>query len=170
MKKILRNSLVFIAAITLFSSFTLLHEFFISITSIDFNHKSNKLEFSCQFTAHDVEEAILNIHDIDLNLGEPNEYEKADSLLFLYIQSNFEVNSKEEISYNYVGKEVNLDETLWVYIESEEIIKPTELVITNTFLIDDFDSQSNITHVNFGKRQQTFSFNRISKTHTYKVK
>jgi hypothetical protein len=147
----------------------MLHDFYISITSVDYNQKSHKLEITSQFTTHDIEKAILSIHDIDLNLGEPNEYEKSDSLLFDYIVSNLKLNTTITLGYSYVGKEVNLDETLWVYIETSEIEIPKKLEVKNTFLIDDFDLQSNITHVNFGKKQQTFSFNRISKTHTYKV-
>lgn len=170
MKKNRRNSLVFLATIVLLSSFTLLHDFYISITSVDYNQDSHKLEITCQFTTHDIEKAILSLHNIDLNLGEPNEHEKADSLLFSYIVSNFKLNTTSTLVYNYVGREVNLDETLWVYIESPEIEKPNQLEVENTFLIDYFDLQSNITHVNFGKKQHTFSFNRMSKTHTFKVK
>ena len=169
MKKNVRNSLVFFTAIALLFSFTFVHDFFISITSVDYNNNSQKLEISCQFTAHDIEKAILETDGIDLNLGEPNEHEQADGILFKYITSNFKLSSNTSIEYSYIGKEVNLDETLWVYIESTKVDKPENLEVENTFLIDEFDSQSNITHVNFGKKQQTFSFNRLSKTHTYKV-
>ncbi|MFB0997547.1 MAG: hypothetical protein QMC28_02445, partial [Flavobacteriales bacterium] len=88
MKKNGRISLVFLAAIVLLSSFTLLHDFYISITSVDYNQESNKLEITCQFTTHDMEKAILSLHNIDLNFGEPNEHEKADSLLFDYMVSH----------------------------------------------------------------------------------
>lgn len=170
MKKNGRISLVFLAAIVLLSSFTLLHDFYISITSVDYNQESNKLEITCQFTTHDMEKAILSLHNIDLNFGEPNEHEKADSLLFDYMVSHFKINTTSTLDFSFVGKEVNLDEMLWVYIESSELEKPKLLEVENTFLIDDFEAQSNITHVNFGKKKHTFSFNRISKTHTYKVK
>ena len=158
------------ATLLLLSSFTLVHDFFISITSLDYNSESKKLEITCQFTAHDIEKAMVSLHDIDLNLGESNEYEKADSLLFSYFLSSFKLNDNATAQYNFVGKEVNLDETLWLYIETSEMEKPTQLTVENTFLIDEFEAQSNITHLNFGTKQQTFSFNRISKIHTYTVK
>jgi len=168
-KTSIKYSLTIVLTILLFS-FSNLHDFFISITSIDYNNDSNKLEVSCQFTTHDIEKAIISAHKIDLNLCEPNEYPKADSVLFEYIKSNFNLRSIATISYNFVGKEVNLDETLWVYIESSKVSKPDKLEIENTFLVDDFESQSNITHVNFGKKQQSFSFNRLHKVNTYTVK
>ncbi|MEN9002192.1 MAG: DUF6702 family protein, partial [Flavobacteriales bacterium] len=160
----------FISAFALLYSFSLVHEFYISITSLDYNQESQKLEISCQFTAHDMEQAILTLHDIDLNLGEPNEHEKADSYLYSYIVSNLKLTASSEIKYSYIGKEVSLDETLWIYIESSKLDKPTELQVENTFLIDEFESQANITHVNFGTRQQTFSFNRLNKINTYTIK
>lgn len=170
MKKSFIKSLVTLVSIVLLMSFSGLHDFYISITSIDYNTEASKLEITCQFTTHDIEKAILSEKNIDLNLGEPNEYEKADAILFSYIVSNFKLNSNSEIDYTYVGKEVNLDETLWVYFESSKLSKPSQLEVENTFLIDDFDSQSNITHVNFGSKQQTFSFNTLNKTHIYTVK
>jgi hypothetical protein len=84
-----------------------------------------------------------------LNFGEPNEHEKADSLLFDYMVSHFKINTTSTLDFSFVGKEVNLDEMLWVYIESTELEKPKLLEVENTFLIDDFEAQSNITHVNF---------------------
>lgn len=152
------------------SSFSVLHEFYISITSIDYNKKSKSIEITHQFIAHDVEKAILKESKIDLNLDEPNEYLKADSVLFAYILSHFNITAKNDLELKWIGREVNLDETLWVYIETSKIDKPETLVVKNTFLIDDFETQSNITHVNFGTKQQTFSFNRLNKTHTYSVK
>ena len=161
---------LFVLAISLCCfSFKLVHEYYISITSIDYNSKTKSLEITQQFIAHDVEKAILKESNIDLNLSEPNEYPKADSLLFAYVSNHFELKSSNVVKLTYVGKEISLDETLWIYIQSDSIEKPKSLTIINTVLTEVFEAQSNITHVNFGSKQQTQSFNKLKKNHTFSI-
>ena len=167
MKKIIGSIIFLFAFVALLSSFNGEHEFYISTTSIDYNKKSKSLEITQQFTTHDIEKAILKSSKIDLNIAEKNENPKSDSIIFAYIQSGFEIDG---IQLNWVGKEFNLDETLWIYLESDSTEKPKKLEITNTLLTEEFESQSNITHVNFMGNQQTHSFNKLSKTFTYSIK
>lgn len=167
MKKIFFSILVIISFVTLSSGFKTVHEFYISTTSIDYNRKSKSIEITQQFTAHDVEKAILKSTKIDLNIAEKNEHPKCDSILFAYVQSGFEL---EGIELNWVGREFNLDETLWIYLESDSIEKPKVLEVRNSLLTETFPLQSNITHVNFLGDQQTHSFNKISTTFTYSIK
>lgn len=150
-------------------SFSALHEFYISITSIDYNKETKQIEITGQYTAHDIEKAILKQTHIDLHVGEANEHEKADSLIYNYITSRLNLTTDKSLKLNFVGKEFNLDETLWVYLESEPISKPKKITITNSVMTELFDAQSNITHVNFGSKQQTKSLNKINKTHTFLI-
>ncbi len=170
MKKSTLFALLILATILLCSNSRTLHEYYISITSIDYNSQSKSLEITQQFITHDVEKAILKESKIDLNLAEPNEHPKADSLLFAYISYHLELSAKKNIELNWVGREVNLDESLWIYLQSEKIEKPESLTILNSCLTEVFKSQSNITHVNFGDKQQTQAFHQQKKTHTFKLK
>lgn len=170
MKKLSLSALLTLTIILLFFSFNAAHEYYISITSIDYNTESKSLEITQQFIAHDVEKAILKESNIDLNLAEPNEHPKADSLLYSYISERFQLSESNEIALKWVGREVNLDETLWVYLQSEQLAKPTILHVTNSVLTEIFEPQSNITHVNFGEKQQTQAFHKQKKSHTFKLK
>jgi len=82
--------------------FNMVHEYYISITSIDYNTESKSLEITHQFIAHDVEKAILKKSNIDLNLAEPNEHPKADSILFAYLNDRFELSSDKNIELNWI--------------------------------------------------------------------
>ena len=162
--------IVLLVAIASLSSFSSLHEYYISICSIDYNTESKTLEITHQFITHDLEKAVLETTGISLEIGNKNEHPKSDSLIMSYVSNYFELKTSETISLNYVGKESTLDETLWIYLESNQIEKPKEITIKNTVLTPTFEAQSNITHLNFGKRQTSFSFNRIAKTHTFTIK
>ncbi len=162
-KNSLFAAIIFTLALLL-GSFELLHEYYISITHIDYNPKSKTIEVSQQYIAHDVEKAIFNRYKVNLHLAEPNEHPKADSLLELYFQDNFKITIDSTIQLNWVGREVKLDETFLIYLQSDEMKEPTKLTVKNTSLTDVFPAQSNITHVKIGEKQLTKSINRITNT------
>ena len=170
MKKSTLFAFLIIAVSLLCFSNKIVHEYYISITSIDYNVESKSLEITQQFIAHDVEEAILKEYDIDLNLSEANEHPEADNYLIKYVNSRFKLTTDKEIKLTWVGKEVNLDETLYLYFQSNEIEKPSSLSVVNTCLTEVFHAQSNITHVNFAEKQLTQSFHQQKKTHTFIIK
>lgn len=167
MKKNVRFALTIIGMALLLNGFAMLHEYYISITNIEYNPMSQSIEISQQYIAHDVEKAIFIKHKVDLHLAEPNEHPKADSILEVYFRDNFELSIDSTIQLNWVGREVKLDESLLIYLQSEKIEQPNKLTVKNTSLTEVFPAQSNITHVKVGERQLTKSINRITNTHTF---
>jgi hypothetical protein len=151
------------------SSFTL-HTYYVSVCSIDYNTLNNNIEVSLKFIAHDLEKAIESEYGIDLNIGEPIQYEQTDSILNLYIKDHFKLtNNNTVINLELLGKEFNLDESFYVYYQAAQETKPSELIIHNTLLTSTFPGQENITHINFGTIQKSYSFNKINTQYTYKT-
>lgn len=167
MKKSSLFAFLFLAITLMCYSFNAVHEYYISITHIDYNPKSKTIEISQQYIAHDVEKAIFKEQNVDLHLAEPNEHPKADSLLALYFQENFKISTDTAVQLNWVGREVKLDETLLIYLQSESMQEPAKLTVKNTSLTNVFPAQSNITHVKVGEKQLTKSINRITNAHTF---
>lgn len=159
--------LLSVCALTLFYSFEALHEYYISITNIEYNPISKTIEISQQYIAHDVEKAIFTKHNVHLHLAEPNEHPKADSILEVYVRDNFELSVDSAIHLNWVGREVKLDESLLIYLQSNEMKSPERITVKNTSLTEVFPAQSNITHVKIGSQQHTKSINKITNTHTF---
>jgi len=165
-----KNSLFVMTILSLsflLNGFGTLHEYYISITNIDYNPMSQTIEISQQYIAHDVEKAILRKHNVNLHLAEPNEHPQADSILEVYFRDNFELSIDSTIQLNWIGREVKLDESLFIYLQSEKIEQPDKLTVKNTSLTEVFPAQSNITHVKIGDQQHTKSINRITNTHTF---
>ena len=167
MKKNSLFTLTILSLAFLLNGFAMLHEYYISITHIDYNPLSRTIEISQQYIAHDVEKAILMKHKVNLHLAEPNEHPKADSILEVYFRDNFELSVDSTIHLNWVGREVKLDESLLIYLQSDEMNRPEEITVKNTSLTEVFPAQSNITHVKIGNQQLTKSINRITNTHTF---
>lgn len=134
-------------------SFTYLHEYYVSITTVQL-HKNGEVDLTFKFTAHDIEEAIEQQTGVSINVDEQSEV--IDSLLSSYIKSHFQVKEIEELSY--LGKEFNLDETLYVYFTSKYDTAITEFDVNNSLLIQTFEGQENVTHINKGTIQKSVSF------------
>ena len=149
------------------SSFKI-HTYYVSVCSIDYNTSNKNIEVSLRFIAHDLEKAIENEYGIDLNIGEPNQYTAIDSVLNLYIKDHFKLTSNNTvIDLKLLGKEFNLDESFYVYYQASQETKPSQLNIQNTLLTSIFPGQENITHINFGTIQKSYSFNKINTQYTY---
>ena len=101
------------------------HDFFVSVAILDYNEESKSIEITFKFIAHDVEKSFNDQYFGDLKLGASNEHKKADSLLFQYITQHFNLEENGRIlNLKFVGKEINLDESLFVYLEIPNVKKP----------------------------------------------
>lgn len=152
----------------LLSSFVL-HKYYITVCSIDYNKKDKQIETTLKFIAHDLEKVILQEKNINLNIGEENQHPKMDSILNSYILNNFSLLINGiNVSPILLGTEFNLDESFYAYYLVNQEEAPTEITINNTLLISVFPDQENLTHINFWEKQKTYSFNRINTQHTFK--
>lgn len=148
-------------SITLFllifsTSFSVVHEHYVGITTIEYNQTTKGLEVSIQLTAHDVEFALEKMGYGALKLGAVQENRIADNILFKYLKENFELTTDgKKQSLHWVGKEVGADDILWLYVEVQGVLKPHKLLVFNKLLLDEFPAQQNIVHVKVGNTIQS---------------
>ena len=128
------------------------HKFYVSITQIDINSQSHKMEISARIFSDDLEASILAETGQKLRLGSGREHPKADSLLFDYLVAC--LNLKQDgkgLDLSFIGQEVEADVT-WIYLETTTGISLTKPVtIRNVILHEQFPDQKNIVNVRFGK-------------------
>lgn len=130
------------------SNFGNAHEFYVSICQIDHNPKTQALEITLKIFTDDLERALQTQQDTDkVYLGTPKESPQADQYIQHYLQKKltFVVNN-DTLDWSYVGKEVEFDAS-WCYIEIENVSSLHELRITNKILVELFDRQTNIVHL-----------------------
>lgn len=134
----------------------LLHPFYVSITSVDYNEHAHRVEISSRIFYDDLETALKNGRDLKIDLINPIDKSAIDSLLATYFGYHFKlsVNGKP-VSVRYIGYEIDED-VAWCYLEAQDIPQVKQLRIDNHILLDHFPNQSNILHVTvYGKRQST---------------
>lgn len=144
--------------ITLCSAFTL-HKFYVSITEVEFNSDSKRMEVSIKLIGHDLEKALKIAGIPNLNLGTANEHSKANSYLLKYINKKFSVlNNNKAVKFTFVGKEVTQDDFVYCYLKSEPITAIHSLTFNNSLLTEVFDDQANILYYKNGSEKKDYRF------------
>ena len=142
------------------------HDFFVSILTIRHKPETQTLDLTWRMTAHDIEHALSN--KAELKLGSDKEYPKADSLLNRYFLEHLTLfQDDHQLTWKWVGKELD-GETLYCYLQVNDITTPIELIVSNTLLQDVFIEQQNLVHVE-GEKLPTRShtFIKGSSAHTF---
>jgi hypothetical protein len=158
MQNRLLNTFVLVLSLT-FMAFSS-HKFYVSLVQMDYNEKNSSLEITMKIFTDDLENALKVKSGLLLKLGTPNELPETDSVLSTYISDNFVLNSNgEEIKYQYLGKETELDVT-WCYLEVSGILSIEKIEITDKMLTELFDSQSNLIKIKYRNRELATLLNR----------
>lgn len=162
--KIFKLTILLFFVILFFANFT--HDAYLGVTTVRYNSDSNHLEFEIKLTAHDLEEAIYNVNHTTIVLDEEGKYEANKEFVFRYISSKFNVYLNDaHRKLTLVGYEVQLDDVIWIYLESDCPDKIISFTLTNTLLIDSFDEQHNITHFELNENlKTTYVYTKNNKT------
>lgn len=129
------------------------HKFYVSITQVDMDSVSRRLEISARIFSDDLAASVLAVTGQNLLLGSVREHPDADSILFNYFLAT--VSFKQDgrnLDLKFVGKEIEADVT-WLYIESVQGMQPEKpVVIRNALLQEHFPDQKNLVNLKFGKQ------------------
>lgn len=133
-----------------------LHPFYVSITSVDYNESAQRVEISCRIFYDDLEAALKAGGNLKVDLIKPKDKQLIDSLLSTYLQDHFRLAvNGTPLSLRYVGYEIE-DDVAWCFLEASNIKTVSNIAITNRILLDQFPKQSNILHVTaHGERKST---------------
>lgn len=124
-----------------------LHPFYVSVTEMNFNPKTNNLEISCKLFVDDLQLALIKNYKRQIDLL--NTKQEADNSKFLndYLSKHLAINVDSKIAgIKFIGFEVE-SESIYCYFEATNIPSPQKVVITNNILQDYKDEQVNIMHV-----------------------
>jgi hypothetical protein len=161
--------IIILATMLLNSSFVSEHNYFVSITTIDHKKDLKAFEISIKLTAHDVEKALKN--QGELKLGSDKEVPNANQILASYIKNHFSIwiNDKQN-ELVFVGKEIENDETLYLYFSSNAPKKLDKVKIINNILTNTFPEQENITYFNSSPIKKDFIFKKNSSIKEFQFK
>lgn len=123
------------------------HPFYVSVADCKYNPQQKSIQISIRLFTNDIESALKKINKNSIDLINPKKKSDADTLLFRYIKTHFKILvNKHPGQLDYIGYEKE-EESVWVYMEVANIIKPKSIVVENTILFDFLPLQTNIVHM-----------------------
>lgn len=158
----------------LLAQFSFAHDYYFSITEIDYNEQKGTLEMSIKVHTHDLEVAFKKMGTTCENSIQQSRFVgQADICLSDYFGSHLKVfQNGVKLSPIFVGKEEHLDGNSFIYFEFKGVKKAEAIEVVNTILTAHYSDQRNIVH--FKKSPQsknnTFYFNGINTHHTFELK
>ena len=151
------------------------HPFYVSVLEIHRNAQTGKYECAMKLFTDDLELAIqMHSGYKGLNLGGQTEHPDADSVVWAFVHSHFEIETsamksssqskKNPLSENngilhFVGKEGNVD-AQWIYFEFEWDGDPQKTIIRWNSFIGLLPGQKNILHLHTGNKVKTYIFDK----------
>lgn len=142
--------------VLLFFLFSLLHPFYVSVTSIEHNKEEQKLEISCRIFFDDLEDALTQKYQQRFNLIKPADALTVNRHLADYLPQHLSISiNGTPCKLEYLGYEIEED-AAWCYLQTDVGSVIQNITINNSLLYPSHKQQSNILHVTInGVRKST---------------
>ncbi|MCB0400525.1 MAG: hypothetical protein KDD41_00425 [Flavobacteriales bacterium] len=146
------------------------HKYFVSITEAAYNSTSQKLEISVKFIGHDLEKALSDHGTPELHLGTDKEAGNANEYLESMIEKHLRfIAGEHTLDLKLIGKEINNDDFIYCYLETEKTDLPEKLTIKNSLLVHTFPEQKNTLYLKVNGKTHTLYFDKGKQTETIEI-
>ncbi|MBI6115783.1 DUF6702 family protein [Salegentibacter maritimus] len=140
------------------------HEFYLSVTEIEYNRQQQSLQIITRVFIDDFQNVLNQRYGAKLQLSEEAEEGAIAGNISKYLQQKLKLRVHgEELQLNYLGKEYDADQLI-LYIEVENVTPFNNIEVTNSILTDLFDDQKNIVHVKVNDKTKSLLLMRQQET------
>lgn len=124
-----------------------LHAFHVSVCEIEFDDKKKQLEITHRIFLDDLEVGLAQWSKEKVDVTNPSDSKQLDQWIGKYLseRTSYVLNGKKAEA-EYLGSEKE-DGVMYCYQVISEVKKLQTLKVTNTVLMETYDDQSNIVHV-----------------------
>ena len=123
------------------------HEFYLSVTEIEYKQEKQSLQIITRVFIDDWENVLRSRIDDNIRLSHEKEEGSVRKAIERYLGQKLKLEiGGRELELKYLGKEYEADQ-LVLYIEVENVPDFKEIKVQNAILTDLFDDQKNVVHV-----------------------
>ncbi len=147
----------------LFLTGSTFHEYYVSLTRIEYNAEQRSWEMSLKVFTDDLERALSekNGKQLVIREGDGN-----DRYVAQYLATHFRWENGPPQTLHYVGKEQEADAT-WIYCEITQSTPVfTGVTLTHDVLMEIFDTQVNMVTIIAGDQKKTYLFRKNKRKQT----
>ncbi|MCP9201432.1 hypothetical protein MKO06_16090 [Gramella sp. GC03-9] len=139
-------------AFTIFTSFTSAdHEFYLSVTEIEYDKEDRALQIVSRVFIDDMEDVLSKRYQKEISLSYEKDLESNKDLMARYIDQKLKISvNGKPATLNLLGSKFDADQVV-LFIEVEKVEDFKKIRVENLILTDLFDSQKNVVHVKKGE-------------------
>ncbi len=132
-----------------------IHKYYIALTEIEYKEETHSVQMIMNVFMDDIETAINQDYNVDLQLSTKKELKNSDEYFFKYLNEHFKVliNNKK-LDYNFIGKEYD-GNIVYFYLEIENVSSVKSIEIQNDVLIKYFPDQQNLVKASIKKERKS---------------
>lgn len=132
------------------------HEYYVSVTNIEYSEDEKSLQIISQIFINDFEKLLKERYDENITLDSPEESEMVDVYMGRYLADKLKINvNGKSVSFNFIGKEYK-DDITYCYLEIIKVRKIKSIEVTNKVLFDVFEEQQNIVRMKMLGKNKSF--------------
>ncbi|MBA6154952.1 hypothetical protein H3Z83_00240 [Tenacibaculum sp. S7007] len=131
------------------------HKYYIALTEIEYKEETHSVQMIMNVFMDDIETAINQDYNVDLQLSTKKELKNSDEYFFKYLKEHFKVLiNNQKIEYNFIGKEYD-GNIVYFYLEIENVLSIESIEIQNDVLIKYFPDQQNLIKASIKKERKS---------------
>ncbi|MDY2587008.1 DUF6702 family protein [Winogradskyella aquimaris] len=140
----------------LLSSSNTKHEYYVSVTNIEYAKEQQSVQIISQIFIDDFESLIRQRYDETITLAEADEPAIVDEYMKRYLEDKLKIKINEKsYEFNFLGKEYKEDIT-YCYLEIENIKDIKSISVINRILFDILPDQQNIVRLKMLDKNKSF--------------
>jgi len=135
---------------------SIFHPFYVSVTEINHNAKTQSVEISCRMFYDDLEHVLEKQYRTQLDIVHPKNKDQLNQLVSDYVRKHLLIKVDGKVlNPAYVGFEIQEDGA-WAYLEVKGIPKAQKIEVRDDLLYTEHTEQINMLHVTVnGQRKST---------------
>jgi hypothetical protein len=128
----------------------LLHPYYVSVTEIKHDAKSQSLEVSCRLFSDDLETALNKMGQGKVDILNPKNSNQINDLIARYVPQHLKITvNGKPLMLKFIGYEQESEAT-WCYFEVVGVRSAKNIGISNDLLYAEHEEQINMLHVTVG--------------------
>jgi len=131
------------------------HPFFVSVTEINHNARTQSVEVSCRMFYDDLEHALEKDYKQPLDIVKPANKAVLNKLISEYVKKHLSIKADgKPLNLSYVGYEIQEDGA-WAYFEVKGVQNVKNIQVHDDILNAQHEEQINMLHVIVGGQRKS---------------
>jgi hypothetical protein len=132
------------------------HEYYVSVTKVEYAKEQQSLQIISQIFINDFEKLLRQRFDENITLETEDEPEIIEKYMQRYLADKLKINvNGAAVGFKFIGKEFK-DDITYCYLEIENISEIKSIEVTNRVLFDVIPDQQNIVRLKLLNKNRSF--------------